>query len=722
SIDSYSASGPYATGGMELYRHTNGDLYASGVSGGYNGNIGVILRSTDGGASWSSFYVSQGFTPAGMTIDGTGKIYVIGDESLVSGSDWHVRRSVDGGATWTQVDSYSYATPGDSAAFDIGVDSNNHVYVSGFGTSAGKRHWVVRKSVDSGATWTTVDDFLYSGLNTSEARSIAFDSGGGILVVGGGGQGGAFDYRWIVRRSTDGGASWATVDDFFTGGECLAEAISVGASGNIYVAGYADAYPYRWYVRSSSDGGNTWGTLEAFRYAAGQSSSAYAVTETAPGILYAAGCGRETSATLGVCHWIVRKSTNGGAAWTTVQDISGSTATGVSRDGAGNPIVLSGLSGSLVVQKSTDGGTNWGSMASYQNTAELNLTGYSVKGVGPSTLYAAGYMPTFSGGNWIVRKSANSGASWSQVDSFQHVGGGATPLGIGVDLSGAVYVVGSGLGTGGAGIQNDWIVRRSTNAGTSWTTVDQFELGANTAYNQANGFGIDPATGDRYVVGSGGTFKHWIVRKSTDGTTWSTVDDYQPFVNKNAEAIAFAADSSGNLYVAGMAEDTAFGTYHVVVRKSTNAGGSWATVADIAGMNPFAGGVAVDPSGNVYFSYSAYTFWKVMKSTNGGGAWTQVDHFTHAAPNFQYLYPRSMHAGSNGALYVVGEAGGSAIVRMLPAGGTTWYTIEDYQVAAGASAAIRGMGFDGAGNLITIGAYTHEVNGAQRWTVRRANP
>src|SRR5439155_17238582 len=47
--------------------------------------------------------------------------------------------------------------------------------------------------------------------------------------------------HWIVRRSTDGGASWSTVDAFTPGGFTTeADAITVDAAGNVYVVGVAD--------------------------------------------------------------------------------------------------------------------------------------------------------------------------------------------------------------------------------------------------------------------------------------------------------------------------------------------------------------------------------------------------------------------------------------------------------------------------------------------------
>src|SRR5439155_17629554 len=86
------------------------------------------------------------------------------------------------------------------------------LFVTGYGTvvtvTKGKQttqqYWYVRRSLDGGATWSTVD--AYAG---GQAKGIGADAPGNIYAVGANGS------HWIVRKSTNGGASWATVDDFY---------------------------------------------------------------------------------------------------------------------------------------------------------------------------------------------------------------------------------------------------------------------------------------------------------------------------------------------------------------------------------------------------------------------------------------------------------------------------------------------------------------------------
>jgi hypothetical protein len=124
--------------------------------------------------------------------------------------------------------------------------------------------------------------------------------------------------------------------------------------------------------------------------------------------------------------------------------------------------------------------------------------------------------------------------------------------------------------------------------------------------------------GNIYVVGA--IRNHWIVRKSSNGgTSWATVDDFlgcvsvtnstQPFKTSTqcgiyAVANGFAADSHGNLFVAGWVEKSAtYGGYQWIVRESLGGAGAWQTVDTfqfVPGNNAFAQAIAVDALGNVY--------------------------------------------------------------------------------------------------------------------------
>jgi len=171
---------------------------------------------------------------------------------------------------------------------------------------------------------------------------------------------------------------------------------------------------------------------------------------------------------------------------------------------------------------------------------------------------------------WTVRRSRDGGATWATVEAFPGLIRGmpaSSAVGIGADRAGNIYVVGQSndavINSTQAG--DYWLVRKSTDGGTSWTTADSWKLG-NRIPSAAQGIAGD-ASGNVFVVGTGGTY--WIVRESRAGTgTWQTVDNFH--YGSGATPNAIVADDSGNVVVAGygyiQTHDVPIDT-HWIVRK-----------------------------------------------------------------------------------------------------------------------------------------------------------
>jgi hypothetical protein len=69
---------------------------------------------------------------------------------------------------------------------------------------------------------------------------------------------------WLVQKSTNDGASWTSVDFALNGHPAYARSLTVDAFGRVFAVGFLYTTPYTWLVRGSADGGATWTTTDTF--------------------------------------------------------------------------------------------------------------------------------------------------------------------------------------------------------------------------------------------------------------------------------------------------------------------------------------------------------------------------------------------------------------------------------------------------------------------------
>ncbi len=365
---------------------------------------------------------------------------------------------------------------------------------------------------------TTLDDYeRVAGANKINGAT-AITAMGADLFVGGYGEDtvGSSNRHWVVRKSSDGGATWTTVDDYEYPGSTdayhnLGSLVAMGT--NLYAAGLASDGVYRWVVRKSTDAGVTWTTVDDYRLATG--TAAYAMSMTVSGsTLLVAGVAYDTA---GVSngHWVVRRSTDEGTTWATVDDYvyaadKSSAATGIVADG--------------------------------------------------STVYAVG-----SGGiasemtHWVTRKSSDGGSTWVTVNDFDY-SIGAVGIAPGETAPTAVAVAGSTVYAVGSWNSSHWLVRKSTDSGDTWTTVDDYQYMPSTAYGGNSVVSIVAVGSTVYVLGEGtespGTAQHWLLRRSEDqGSTWSVVDDFRYVGHASLSPMNLFA-AKGAVYSVGSAMDT----------------------------------------------------------------------------------------------------------------------------------------------------------------------
>ncbi len=504
--------------GMLTSAHLTNVRWTSATTAIAVGDLGTVLRTTDGGATWSITAQLLASNPLALAVHGQTAI------SLSYG--WIVLRSIDAGVHWFYGNSASLAGSPRAVAF------------SGAVATAVGDGGVVARSSDGGATWTaaTTDG------STANLLGVAFNAAGTGIAVGD---------ATSVLRSTDGGATWSSVaaqgplrDVAFVdattavavgyGGKVLRStdagltwhAVSSGSTIDlVHVAfdgaGHGSAVPAAWGPGAflhTADGGLTW-TLAGGSFSA--ESVAYAPVATgAPAIAVGPSGSVETSS-------------DGGATWTlqgyhptqTLRSIAfGSTGTGLAVGDQG------------MIQRSTDGGNSWAPLTMSPTTSNL----WDVAFVTAQVAVAVG------DGDAIWR-STDAGATWNLAYSDS-----ALSTFVSVHFTSATH----GVAVGSAAIVY------TDDAGLTWHPAAT----GGAPKVQAVSFGsalVGVAVGDGIPPGSFGFAPGAIMRTTDGGLTWSAIALAGSF---DMTSVAFA-DANTVVAVGPNGEI-----------RSTDGGQTWATV------------------------------------------------------------------------------------------------------------------------------------------------
>jgi BNR repeat-like domain len=333
-------------------------------------------------------------------------------------------------------------TSGDSEYPAIAVDSFGHLHVVWQDYTPGNTEIFYKKSTDGGASWSSAQRLTWTS-EDSLSPAIAVDSSGRLHVVWG-------DYapgnaEIYYKKSTDGGTTWTSAQRLtWNAGTSRDPAIAVNSSGHLYVV-WQDYTPgnAEIYYKKSTDGGATWTSAQRLTWDAGDCWF--------PDIAVA------SSGHLHVVweDWTpappeiyYKKSVNGGTTWTSAQGISGTSGESylpaIAVDSSDHLHVVweDNTPGSweIYYTKSTDGGAAW--------TPARRITWTSGRSGWPAiAAYSSGHLHVAwednTPGNWEIyyRKSADGGATWTSTQRITWTAGVSTRPAVAVDSAGHVHVV-----------------------------------------------------------------------------------------------------------------------------------------------------------------------------------------------------------------------------------------------------------------------------------------
>jgi hypothetical protein len=213
-------------------------------------------KSTDGGTTWTTKRLTWNWTGshgANLSIDSSDNIYVSWYNYTPGPADIYYMKSTNGGTTWTT--KRLTWNPGDSVFPHMAIDSSDNIHIVWYDNSPGNAEIYYKMSTNGGTAWTTKR--LTWSPESSASPTIAVDSSNRIHVVWHDDTPGKSEIYY--KRSTDGGATWATKRLTWSAGHSYIPTIAIDSSNNIHVVFY-DFTPgnYEIFYRKSTDGGLTW--------------------------------------------------------------------------------------------------------------------------------------------------------------------------------------------------------------------------------------------------------------------------------------------------------------------------------------------------------------------------------------------------------------------------------------------------------------------------------
>ncbi|MBI5034786.1 MAG: SBBP repeat-containing protein [Chloroflexi bacterium] len=562
--------------------------------------------------TWNAFFGAGGEDTAnGITVDGNGNVYVIGNSDATWGSpDYAFKESLSdayvakfnssGALQWNTFLGGSGMDSGD----DILVDANGSIYLTGTsGTTWGIPIRIFSGGVDTFVAKLTKDGVLLwnaflGGPSADYGHAIAMDIWGNLYVTG------TSYTTWgtPIRASTAmrdaftaklnaiGVLQWNT----FLGGTDYDDGnnIAVDPNGNVYVAGDSQASwgsPLRllagtdpFVAKLNSSGALQWNTF------LGSSGNDYGfgIGEDPSGNVYVAGRG---NATWGspiqpfTGNWdvfVAKLNSNGTIVWNTFLG-------GISIDGGGNLVVDStgtvyviGISASpwgspvrafsnsidsFAAKLNTNGGLQWntflGGADGFDDGIDIATdTSGNVYAAGLSTATWGSPLHTYSGGQDGSAAKLNS-SGVLQWNTFLGQSGSDSALALALDGSSNLYVAGRSMSSWGSPIRSytagqDAIVAKfNSNGVMQWNTF----LGGSGS-DSGNAIAVD-ANGHVFVAGNStgtwgtpvraysGNYDAFVARldTATGALQWNTFLGDAGIDHSNGIAL----DNSSNAYVVG---------------------------------------------------------------------------------------------------------------------------------------------------------------------------
>ncbi len=499
--------------------------FVSGTTGWLVTNGGQLLKTTDAGLTWNQYYLGGSYYRFNEVF-----FTDLDHGWITDGNSGSIIRTTDGGVAWQ-----SFST-GIVGLTGVHFTDNNNGWAVGF---------TIKKTTDGGVTWNTVN---YG--NSGSLKDVFFVDPSRGWIVGS---------NSIIYKTTDGGSNWTSLSSSFPPFTNFTTVFFTDQNNGMLLAWNG--------IYKSSNGGNSWNLTEA------PAIGAQAVFMRSPNRAWVAGLfGRLLTGYAGssAYAWKITRGEGVGADQTYSGSFPALDFVNADYGWAAN--------GRSFLMRTTNGGRIW------TNTSLKDI--YDVDFVDVNTGFAAAkgtLTPATS-----LYKSTDGGNSWNPVYTFPGSDGAS------------IQFLNSNVGWAVANYNNP-NVYRTTNGGNTWSTTSP-------GFSVTKLFFLDASNG--WVGGADGK-----VAKTTDGgVTWTNVNAGTESANFYIDRIYFKDSNIG--WITGSK-----------TRRTTNGGLTWSdnVVGGYSVSVPFSSisfydadhGFALslwrNPNGGVYY----------FKTSDGGLTWTQ---------------------------------------------------------------------------------------------------
>ena len=291
----YNGPANLADRAMGLFVDPAGNVYVTGHSWGLGSgpDYATIKYDASGTQQWVkrySFTLNGQDSARVVEVDADGNVYVTGTsyDPTTLYDIATLKYNSAGGLLWSQ---RYHGTGGiDDRPYDMTLDENGNVYVTGVSWSFGTRddYVVLKYDTDGNLLW----DRLYDGTGSRNdlARVIKVDAAHNVYVTGGSdGPSPFFDDMTTLKYDPDGNLLWdRRYDGPFGGDDAIGFGLHVDAAGKVYVGGYSDSVVTDFTALIyDSDGALT--SVRRFNDAAFSDDMAYAMAVDDDGFIHLTG-------------------------------------------------------------------------------------------------------------------------------------------------------------------------------------------------------------------------------------------------------------------------------------------------------------------------------------------------------------------------------------------------------------------------------------------------